>query len=157
MLLSYQKLLCLLLSFVFFCVISFGAANTLKCSAETLNYCNVMNCAESGDCFHGVIYDECQCCKYCLRKQGEKCGGERNIDGVCDRGLTCMQTFDYDANSFLTENKTGVCQILNCTDIKCSTDNDTVCPADSFKLPTNECCPTERYCVTFKTNDKEKV
>eukprot|EP00794_Sanderia_malayensis_P010099 gene10099-11132_t len=41
------------------------------------------------NCPGGIVYGVCGCCLQCAKREGEDCGGYKNLKGTCDEDLYC--------------------------------------------------------------------
>lgn len=123
-----------------------GIALALLCKADSScqpTSCDISQCPHPTDCPHGLIDDQCHCCRVCLKKLGEQCGP---AIGRCAQGLNCLTSEHSDpvlTNLVITgEKQTGTCGLLNCTNVKCedSRDHDLKCHNDSYKLISDDSC-----------------
>ncbi|KAL5004174.1 hypothetical protein ScPMuIL_017630 [Solemya velum] len=58
-------------------------------------------------CKGGLSTQVCGCCPACAKVEGERCGGYKDYQGKCDRGLKCVPT-GGDSNSFWKKSA-GIC------------------------------------------------
>ncbi|KAK3605640.1 hypothetical protein CHS0354_032591 [Potamilus streckersoni] len=61
-------------------------------------------------CKGGVTTGVCDCCPTCAKVEGEKCGGDFNYLGKCDKGLYCRTILQTDKNYLYSRKEPdGIC------------------------------------------------
>ena len=98
----------------------------LSWTSDTLSPAQALQCPPCGRihchpkkasqlrCKGGVTTGVCNCCPTCAKIKGERCGGDYNYMGKCDRGLTC-KTRGGDAPLFPSQQEPlGICEISKC-------------------------------------------
>uniref|UniRef100_A0A1E1WVN4 Putative insulin-like protein growth factor binding protein n=1 Tax=Tityus obscurus TaxID=1221240 RepID=A0A1E1WVN4_TITOB len=83
---------------VFLCTII--CVNAHKCPRCEETVCSLK---QRKDCPAGIVKDYCKCCMICGKGLNEKCGGIRNISGICGKGLVCKVPDNSSDN-------TGICK-----------------------------------------------
>ena len=100
--------------------------------------CRLRNCPLVLYCPHGVVKDQCNCCNVCVRREGELCGNNRNIQGQCRDGLFCYSGSPV-FNGY--QYQQGVCQRQP---ISWPTITNP-CPPSCFYCKANRACILNKY------------
>ena len=88
-------------AFFFGCLFSFGLLLSV-CPPCDPDACPPVTCGDP----EAIVYDNCDCCPVCGKLEGELCGGDRDVGGMCVSGLYCS----YRLGSIFGSQRMGTCE-----------------------------------------------
>ena len=91
------------LIFIVAILVSIPASSSLSCGCDPERICNIPTCCDSGY----LIKDVCGCCFVCAKSEGEACGGEWGVAGICAKGMRCLTKCENEMSCSWTA--AGVC------------------------------------------------
>ncbi len=94
--------------FVMSILVVFSLIIAIEAVFEDCFPCERVSCPQLSQNCKYFYHDNCGCCQYCTKGDGERCGGELNLWGSCEPDSTCA----YRLGSVFNDERLGFCE--NC-------------------------------------------